>query len=103
VCNQSERSFGQPKPEAVKQGRVLRVLIVDDNTDAAESLAMLLRLWGHVVYVAHDGLAALAMARTYLPEVVLLDLGPPGMDGYEVARQLRAAGEWEAASSARKK
>jgi CheY-like chemotaxis protein len=92
VCNQSERSFGQPKPEAVKQGRVLRVLIVDDNTDAAESLAMLLRLWGHVVYMAHDGLAALAMARTYLPEVVLLDLGLPGMDGYEVARQLRAAG-----------
>jgi len=92
VCNQSERSFGQPKPEAVKQGRVLRVLIVDDNTDAAESLAMLLRLWGHVVYVAHDGLAAFAMARTYLPEVVLLDLGLPGMDGYEVARQLRAAG-----------
>jgi hypothetical protein len=49
VCNQSERSLGQPKPEAVKQGRVLRVLIVDDNTDAAESLAMLLRLWGHDV------------------------------------------------------
>ena len=92
MSNQSERSFGQPKPEAVKQGRVLRVLIADDNTDAAESLALLLKLWGYTVYVARDGPEALEMARVYRPGVVLLDLGLPEMDGYEVARHLRGVG-----------
>jgi len=93
VCNQSERWCGESKPEAVKQRRVLRVLLVDDNTDAAESLAMLLRLWGHAVSVTHDGPSALKIARDHRPEVVLLDLGLPGMDGYEVARQLRRPGQ----------
>jgi signal transduction histidine kinase len=66
-----------------------RVLVVDDNRDAAESLALLLRLRGHDVRVAADGPAALAMATEYLPEVVFLDLGLPGMDGHEVGRCLR--------------
>ncbi|HZU36375.1 MAG TPA: ATP-binding protein [Gemmataceae bacterium] len=66
-----------------------RLLVVDDNQDAADSLAVLLRLQGHEVEVAHDGAAALELAQDYRPEIVFLDLGMPGMDGYEVARRLR--------------
>jgi signal transduction histidine kinase/CheY-like chemotaxis protein len=66
-----------------------RVLLVDDNLDAAEVLAALLRLRGHEVRVAPDGTTALALVRDYVPEVVLLDLGLPGMDGHEVGRRLR--------------
>ncbi len=66
-----------------------RLLVVDDNKDAATSLATLLRLQGHEVQVAHDGPSALAMATSYLPNVVFLDIGMPEMDGYEVARRLR--------------
>jgi CheY-like chemotaxis protein len=66
------------------------VLVVDDNRDAAHSLATLLRLHGHDVRVAHDGPTALATAATHRPEAVFLDIGMPGMDGYEVARRLRA-------------
>ncbi len=67
-----------------------RILVVDDNVDAAESLAVLLRLEGHEVRVACDGPAALAAAQADPPEMVVLDLGMPGMDGFEVARRLRA-------------
>jgi CheY-like chemotaxis protein len=66
------------------------VLLVEDNLDAAEALGELLRLWGHPVEIAHDGISALQTARAGRPEVVLLDIGLPGMDGYEVARRLRA-------------
>jgi signal transduction histidine kinase len=66
-----------------------RILVVDDNVDAAESLALLLRLQGHDVAVAADGPTALEKARAERPEVIFLDLGMPGMDGYEVARRLR--------------
>jgi CheY-like chemotaxis protein len=66
-----------------------RVLIVDDNLDAADSLGMLLRVTGHEVQLAHDGPSALTAASSFRPEVVLLDIGLPGMDGYEVARRLR--------------
>jgi PAS domain S-box-containing protein len=66
-----------------------RVLVVDDNVDAADSLALLLRLAGHDVRVAHDGPSALEAARAERPDAVFLDLGMPGMDGYEVARRLR--------------
>lgn len=67
-----------------------RVLVVDDNVDAAESAAVLLRLWGHEVRTVHDGLSVLQAVREFGPEVILLDIGLPGMTGYEVARQLRA-------------
>jgi signal transduction histidine kinase len=67
-----------------------RVLVVDDNLDAAEMLAHGLRHSGHEVREAHDGLSALVAAAQFKPEVVLLDLGLPGMDGFEVARRLRA-------------
>ncbi len=66
-----------------------RVLVVEDNADAAESLASLLTLEGFDVRAAHDGLTAIHLARSFRPEVVLLDIGLPGMDGYEVARRLR--------------
>jgi CheY-like chemotaxis protein len=68
----------------------VRVLVVDDNYDAAESLAFLLSLEGHTVDVAYDGVSALSEAAKFQPQVVLLDIGMPGMDGYQVARELRA-------------
>jgi CheY-like chemotaxis protein len=71
-------------------GRRLRILVVEDNQDAAESLAMMLELWGHEVRVAYDGAAALRQAEAATPDVIISDLGLPGMDGYELARQLRA-------------
>jgi CheY-like chemotaxis protein len=69
--------------------RPLRVLIADDNRDSAESLGMLLEMSGHEVYLAHDGLDALAAAANKLPDIALLDIGMPGMDGYEVAANIR--------------
>jgi CheY-like chemotaxis protein len=67
----------------------LRMLIVDDNRDSAESMALLQELSGHLARVASNGPEALAIASGFHPQVVLLDIGLPGMDGYEVARQLR--------------
>jgi two-component system CheB/CheR fusion protein len=67
-----------------------RILVVDDNIDAAESLALLLKIEGHSVEMAHDGVAALEAVRKKYPDVVLLDIGLPRMDGYEVARRLRS-------------
>jgi signal transduction histidine kinase/ActR/RegA family two-component response regulator len=69
-----------------------RVLVVDDNRDAAESLAQLVELFGHDAVVAYDGPSAVERVRARQPDVVLCDLGLPGMDGYEVAPALRAAG-----------
>ena len=66
-----------------------RILVVDDNTDAAESLTDLLRVYGHDARMVHDGIAALELVPSFLPSVVFLDIGMPGMDGYEVARRLR--------------
>ena len=66
-----------------------RVLVVDDNQDAADSLALLLRLAGQDVRAAYDGPSALAHSQEFQPELVFLDIGMPGMDGYEVARRLR--------------
>jgi signal transduction histidine kinase/CheY-like chemotaxis protein len=67
-----------------------RILIVDDSRDGGESLAMLLRVLGAEVALAHSGRAALECVETFHPDVVLLDIGMPGMDGYEVARRIRA-------------
>jgi len=69
-----------------------RILVVDDHRDAAESMASLLRLQKHEVVVAFDGNTAISLAATFQPEVVLMDIGLPGMNGYEVARSLRASG-----------
>ena len=66
-----------------------RVLIADDNRDAADSLSLLLSLDGHEVRTAHDGAAALAEAERFRPDFALLDIGMPELNGYEVARELR--------------
>lgn len=64
-------------------------LIVDDNVDLAKALGMLFKLWGYKVQIRHDGWSALDAARNAHPDVVLLDIGLPGLDGYQVAEQLR--------------
>jgi CheY-like chemotaxis protein len=69
-----------------------RVLVVDDNIDAAETLSLLLRLQGYHVAMAHDGASALKQASELPPDIVLLDIGLPGIDGFEVARLLRQRG-----------
>jgi CheY-like chemotaxis protein len=74
-----------------------RVLIADDNHDAAVSLSMLLQSLGHDTRVAHDGIEALAEAELFHPEVVLLDIGMPRLDGYETARRI-ARRPWAAAT-----
>jgi len=85
----------QPAPAAVKLERTaltaLTILVVDDNQDAAESMRLLLRQVGADVRVAHDGPQALAAFDAHRPRMVLLDIGMPGMDGYEVARRMRAS------------
>lgn len=91
-----------PKPEAacmaaliVPAQKKLRILLVDDNRDAAESLAMVLEIDGHQVQIAYDGPTALELARVEWPDVILLDIGLPRMNGYEVAQELRRYGELE--------
>jgi CheY-like chemotaxis protein len=79
-----------PTPTANGNGTAQRVLVVDDNRDAADSLGMVLRMLGAHVDVVSDGPSALEAFDAKAPEVVLLDIGMPGMDGYEVARGIRA-------------
>ena len=74
---------------AASVGPRRRILIVDDNRDAADALAELMRDFGHDVSIAHDGRAALESAATHRPELVLLDISMPEMDGFAVARRLR--------------
>jgi CheY-like chemotaxis protein len=69
-----------------------RILLVDDNVDATSIMRIMLELDGHQVQVLNDGAAAAAAVRAFRPDLVLLDIGMPGMDGYEVARELRAQG-----------
>lgn len=66
-----------------------RILLVDDNADAMNAAAFLLQQWGHEVRVASDGASALQVARAWFPQLVLLDIGLPGMDGFQVAAALR--------------
>jgi CheY-like chemotaxis protein/two-component sensor histidine kinase len=82
----------QPRPAIAPASRPLRVLVVDDNVDAATTLAGLLGLFGHGVAIAHDGPGALAAAAATRPDLVFVDIGLPGMDGYALATALRAAG-----------
>jgi PAS domain S-box-containing protein len=84
-----ESQPAKPTKTAGQSGQPLRVLVVDDNKDTADSAAMLLQGAGHDVRVAYSGIRALDLALAYRPDAVLLDLGLPEMDGYEVARRLR--------------
>jgi signal transduction histidine kinase len=84
-AGEGRREDEGPSPQAASR----RVLVVDDNVDAAESLAMLLRLGGHEARVAHDGPSALRLAEAEPPELAFFDIGMPGMDGYELARRFR--------------
>ena len=79
----------EPPPEETAEPFAQRVRVVDDNHDAADSLGLLLRLEDHDVRVVHDGAPALEQAARQAPQVVLLDLGMPGLDVYEVAWRLR--------------
>ena len=84
-ANESSTPYAAPN----KSEAALRILVVDDNRDSAETLTMLLELMGNEVSVAYDGEQALAIAKEIKPDVVLLDIGLPRMNGYEVARQIR--------------
>ncbi|MGE5599457.1 MAG: ATP-binding protein, partial [Bacteroidota bacterium] len=87
-----EAAYEEPRPQAAPpEGfRRRRVLIIEDNVDLAESLRELLELDGHEAAVAYGGVEGLAKAREFLPEIVLCDIGLPGMDGYAVAEAFRA-------------
>ena len=84
----AERGAGSAA-ESAPNGPALRVLVVDDNRDSASSLATLLELSGHEARVAHDGEGAVFEAEAFGPDVILLDIGLPGIDGYEAARRIR--------------
>jgi PAS domain S-box-containing protein len=95
----SEAAEPQPPLAAAASGEASiaptgwRVLVVDDNVDAADSLGTVLELAGHAVRVTHDGSAALLQAQAWSPHAVMLDIGMPGLDGFEVARRLRTLSE----------
>jgi CheY-like chemotaxis protein len=78
-------------------GNSLRVLVVDDNADAADALALLLGLWGHSVAVAQSGLAGIDVAEFFEPQVILLDIQMPGMHGGQVAQHLREVAQFKTA------
>jgi two-component system CheB/CheR fusion protein len=75
--------------ETLAEAPIHRILVVDDNVDVADSTAAVMKTLGHQIHVAYSGESALKAAREYRPDIVLLDLGMPGMNGYEVAKQLR--------------
>ncbi|QJW95098.1 hybrid sensor histidine kinase/response regulator [Frigoriglobus tundricola] len=89
VQGTDERPSGAERIEPRADPGPLRVVVIDDNVDGAESLADLIGLLGHEVRIAHDGAAGIGLVRDFEPDIVLLDIGLPGMDGYEVARRLR--------------
>ena len=78
-----------PNSSVADQAAGLRILIAEDRKDCADSLAMLLRLYGHTVMIAQNGPNTLEMVQAHQPDVLLLDIGLPGMDGYAVANHLK--------------
>jgi CheY-like chemotaxis protein len=89
-ASEDDASVAMSSSERSSDEHGARVLVVDDNKDAAESLAWLLRAHGHEVYVAFSGPAALEMVKQHRPDIAFVDIGMPGMDGYEVARRIRS-------------
>ncbi|MEA2564732.1 MAG: hypothetical protein QOH06_6236 [Acidobacteriota bacterium] len=96
-CIDRSAEPAEPCQEAEEERGPARILLVEDNVDAADALAELLRMWGHEVEVAHDGAAAVRFAGAIRPGVVLLDIGLPGMDGYQVADAMRRLPELQGA------
>jgi CheY-like chemotaxis protein len=92
VLDEVELSRRKPATKEIRRSpvRPLRILVVDDNVDSADSLTLLLRHTGHTVEVAYDGSRALELAESFEPEVAFLDIGLPGMNGYDLAQQLRS-------------
>jgi PAS domain S-box-containing protein len=89
VCGPSDAQPPEPHDEPAVANSLLRILIVDDNRDGADSLAMMLRLLGNDTRTAYDGEQALVLAAEYQPDVILLDLGLPKLNGYEACRHIR--------------
>ena len=91
-----EKAAPAPLPQLAEAqlppGKPCRILVVDDNADAAETLQMLLQASGHEVRMAPEGISALQAARAWQPDVILLDIGLPGLNGYEVAQRIRLDG-----------
>ena len=87
-ASQAAAPAAAPGPPPRREGR--RVLVIEDHDDARRSLQRLLQLWGHTVHVAADGPAGVTLAASVRPHIALVDIGLPGLDGYEVARRIRA-------------
>jgi CheY-like chemotaxis protein/anti-sigma regulatory factor (Ser/Thr protein kinase) len=90
VEREREDLHGSSGSAEVETPAARRILVVDDNRDAADSLGMLLRMMGHEVETAHDGLEAVGAAAVFKPDIILLDVGLPRLNGYEAARRIRA-------------
>jgi len=98
IPTQCQQITSAKEPQSVEEPSMdtsLRILIVDDNRDSVTTLSMLLRRLGHQTFTAFDGEEAIAAARKFKPEVVLLDIGLPKLNGYEVCRWIRAQSENE--------
>ncbi len=83
------QSLAGAAPDGAPASSVRTILVVDDNVDAADTLSAILEAWGYDTVVAHDGPAALAALQDVVPDIALLDIGMPSMDGYELAAHLR--------------
>jgi CheY-like chemotaxis protein len=95
ITSEVSPDVGTASDELARQtSHALRVLVVEDNLDSADMMNFMLKLGGHEVRTAHDGPAALEAIRAFQPQVVLCDIGLPGMNGYEIAGRLRAAPEF---------
>jgi len=89
LADNTVADINRPPVTPTAAPRRFRILVVDDNHDSALSMAMMLQIMGHDTRTAHDGESAVSTAETFLPEVVLLDIGLPKLNGYEVAQRIR--------------
>lgn len=92
LANKTMADVGVPPVPPEMAPRRFKILVVDDNRDSALSLAMMLSIMGHETRTAHDGESAVSTAESFRPEVVLLDIGLPKLNGYEVAQRIRENG-----------
>lgn len=90
ACSKAASNHDDARGSEEQPDRRLRILVVEDNIDHAHTLAELLTLWGHETAVAYDGLSGIERAGTFQPQVIIMDIGLPVLDGYQAARQLRA-------------